>query len=176
MSVHQSTVGLNRVKKDLKNVYKKSFPADVKWKSATPFTSDDVFWVTNDKNKVVSLCMLHNEPPKPFYSSGYYLYNLCTLPDERKKGYATKLIEHIKEKYPVIHCHHSSTDADGHKWFYNRGFVAENLERGTLREYTYPSSAAAPEFQNIDYETRVETLLKKPSNLYDRRSNLFYLN
>jgi len=165
--------GALKTTKFIKKVFKQSFYGE-NWANAVPFPGDDIYWVTNDKDEIVSFCMIHEDPPYTFTKPGWYLYNLCTTPKHRNKGVATLLIDYVKYRVKVIHCHHNSKNKRGHAWFLNRGFIAQNSWREIYREYTWPANAANQEF--VQTPVDMSTLTKEVCPYYDSEENLFYLN
>lgn len=162
--------------KAFKEIFKKSFRGK-SWANAIPYVIDDVIYA--EKNgKIVGYCMLHDRPPYKFDDSqdGYYLYNLCVLPKERRKGIATALVKKACDEYKIVHCHHNSYDTSGHKWFHDRGFLPQKMWRGEYMEFTYPLTAVSKSMQIDELYKRIDKLKTTGHTHYDPVENIVYLN
>lgn len=165
MKIFETLIGSFNKKNQIKHIFDKSFPGE-NWHSATPYIGDDLIYM-EDNGTIIAFCMVHEKPPYEFYKPGFYMYNLCVLPEERNRGVGSMLVDHMKERYKILHLHHDINNSN-EQWLIKRGFAPGNTIRLKYKEFTYPSNAS---------DSNVEKTTNQPiSENYDNNGNFFYLN
>lgn len=162
-------ITLKENKISLKKLFKKCFPTD-NYLNSFPYDNDDLFLIVHPdrKTEAIGMCIVHDKPPYKYDVDGVYMYNLCVHPKHRKKGYATMLVNAVKEIYSIIHLHHLVNNKNGHEWFIKRGFYPKNIWRVIYKEYTYSAIENTP--KTVEYKTEIV------SPLYDPIQNFFYMS
>jgi ribosomal protein S18 acetylase RimI-like enzyme len=112
----------------------------------TFFDNRYVAWITDSDDEMVSVCTITG--PATLWGTEMTLWNLCTVPHKRGKGYARRLlrslIHHIREKEPrmlELILLVERTNASAIKLYTSLGFVrvgstrymGYDVERFTLR-------------------------------------------
>jgi ribosomal protein S18 acetylase RimI-like enzyme len=166
MKTNINRTTFNKVDQDeYKSIWKSSFTEDDVSK-AFPYPLDDVLTVTVD-DKIVGFCMIHSKPPYDFTKAPInenYLYNLCILPEYRRNGYATQLINTCKKEYNTL-LTHLAVSGENLQWFARRGFGVLDTWRGVYIEHVYPPTELAKQ----------EAEVPEISEYYDYVENLMYL-
>ena len=152
--------------KEMKKIFNQSF--NDTWKSGVSFPTDDVITAISD-GKIVGFTFIHNEPPYKFKggSVGYYMYNLCVATECRRNGVGTALVQAVQKAYTIVHLHKLQKN-NIHPWLTKLGFVAREMWRGELLEYTSPSYMAPKQYAGVG--------LNAPTSKFDAIEGVMYMH
>lgn len=142
-----------------RSVFKECFPQEV-WANSVPFPDDDVVGVYQS-NILVGFCMMHFEPPYKWEKTSKYIYNVCVLPQYRRKGVFRKMITNLRCKYTNL-CMHVSVDSPIREFLLKEGWNQVGLWREKF-------------FEMATWGKNVE-LTPVGTDHYDPDNNIVYLS